>query len=775
MRIYYVRNLTANAITINDGSTERLSLDGAGSRYESEAVPFHVLDRPDFQRLWQRGVVAVYANAAMTELVQRPATSMFDLVRDKDIATIIAAGGPTTAALSGLGAPSLVYATPARFPAIDNTGATPTQAGLQAAVDATPVGGTLVLRGRYRLSGTVNVPPSKLMTIDAQSAEIIRAGSATPLSCVGAFEQNFAITAIAVEPIVIDGEPITVTRLTMSATPNWLPQDLVKVFSDDEIPGGHFTSVDKRPRVGEFIEVHSVSGTTVYLRGLLRETYTASPRAARLPYGAVRLLGGVLDVTDTVLANKTRGTAFRFEALHSAQVIGTRAHRLVGPGLQFKSCRGYFVSGYDADYGMNDPANLVYGYGIHDSSCEDGVIVGGTQRGLRHPFTDGTSDTSVGATYPGDFGRTYNTKLIGVTSHGCTAAGFDTHHMSEGVQFIGCTAYVSPELDGFLLRGKGHSVIAGKVYGGYSGVSILSQETGVWSTGESRGHHISDLRVEGANRALTVNVRANTNHPNYRVTDPEITVVVDGLVAKGSTRLCNVVNGNVRMRNVEYVSGTHANGSIVQFDNSTLRLENYRIDLSPVLTYDTASQRIFQAADAGTGFGSTFYAHHGSINTSPAYRTKATAPFFASDKTKRWDVRDLCIETPYASASAFDLSFQPIECAFEWFHTPQKAQPLSQRRSGSVTVADAALAATPFAQLQNAPDPQLMLVADVTTATARTLPALPRGHYDGQRLVILLNTAAAALTVPVPAGSVTLSAVGESVSLIWAAQAWHKV
>ncbi|OGL22348.1 hypothetical protein A2707_03410 [Candidatus Saccharibacteria bacterium RIFCSPHIGHO2_01_FULL_45_15] len=728
-------------------------------------------------QLQNNAVTEVLLAGAVQTKLNQPAT-----IADDSIARVKLASSLRTE-LDTYATP-IVQATPLRFPAIDNTGVTATQVGLQAAVDACSPGSSLVLRGTYLLTGTVNIPAVKALTLDLTAATIIRGGSATPLSCVGVFDANVAVSAIALETIVIDGEPATVSRLTTATTPTWQRGDLVKVFSDDEIPGGHFTSMTDRPRLGEFIEVHSVSGTTTYLRGTLRENYVTSPRAARLPYGTVTVLGGTFDVTANVLTNKTRGTAFRFEALHAPKVRGTVAHRLVGPGLQFKSCRGYAVHDYDADFGMNDPTNSVYGYGIHDSSCEDGVITGGTQRGLRHPWTDGTADTAVGDTYPGDFGRTYNTKLIGVTSHGCTASGFDTHHMSKGVQFIGCTAYVPAELNGFLLRGEGHSVLDCTVYGGYSAVAVICQETGSISTGESRLHHVGNIRVEDSNRVLTVNVRANTNHPNYRVTDPELSVVVDGVFARNVTRLAIIVNGNVRLRNVEFVSASFANGAIVQFDNCILRLEDYRIDLSTVTAYDTATQRIWQAGDSNTGFGSQFFAHRGSINTSSAYRTKATTPFYATDKTKRWDVRQLLIETPYASAAAFDLPNQPIECAFEWYHTPQKAQPLSQRRSGSIVSADAALAATPFSQIMNAPDTQLVITANITAATARTLPAFPLGHFDGQRLSIILGSASASLTIPngptfntrtTTGSDKVLSSAGASAHFMWSAQLWREL
>src|SRR5690606_21321793 len=159
------------------------------------------------------------------------------------------------------------------------------------------------------------------------------------------------------------------------------------------------------------------------------------------------------------------------------------------------------------------------------------------------------------------------------------------------VQFIGCTAYVPPEVNGFLLRGEGHTVSDCTVIGGYSAVMVLSQETGSWSQGESRLHYVSNLRVEGSSRVSTVNVSGNANHPNYRVTDSETSVVIDGAYAKNVTRLGVIVNGNVRMKGVEFESASHANGAYLESENSNIRLEDYNLDLSTVTTYDSATQR----------------------------------------------------------------------------------------------------------------------------------------------------------------------------------------
>ncbi|AEQ20997.1 putative SGNH-hydrolase [Rhodococcus phage E3] len=87
MRSYYVRNLTASAVTINDGSQEILALEGQGSRWDRDPVPLYVLDRPDFQRLWAAGKVAVYSDAGYSQLLTRPTSgTVIEAVRDASMA-----------------------------------------------------------------------------------------------------------------------------------------------------------------------------------------------------------------------------------------------------------------------------------------------------------------------------------------------------------------------------------------------------------------------------------------------------------------------------------------------------------------------------------------------------------------------------------------------------------------------------------------------------------------------------------------------------------------
>jgi hypothetical protein len=680
-----------------------------------------------------------------------------------------------------------ILATPDQFPAIDNTGATLTHTGIQEVLNAAPYGATVKFMGQYLTSAVSVVPPEKFLKIDGQAATFIRAGSAMVFRCESVFDTEYGITAFATESITIDGQPATVTKLTMATTPSWFPNDLIKIYSDDVISGAHVTSDTVKPRRGEFAEVLSVSGTTVYLRGLtdgvrsnlLAESYTTAPRASRLPYGGVTLTGAMFDVTDAVVSGKTEGSMFRFQNLTNAVVENSVAKRLVGMGLSFKSCYAYRVSNFNVRWGMNDPTNGVFSYGVHDSSCTNGVIEGGSQRSLRHPFTCGTGDVAAGSTDASSFGRTFNTKLVNITSHDCTAAGFDTHHMSRGIQFIGCTAYVSPEVNGFLLRGTSHSIIDCTVYGGLAALMVTTQVTGAWSQGESELHTVDNFKVVGSRRVLTVAVRGAATHPNYNVRPTTPSVTMTGVNARGVERFGVLLNGNAKITDADITLGSKADGSIIQCENSALEFSG-SLDLSAVATVGTGTQRLF-SVDPVAGEKSDFRIGKLKVKASAAYQAATATPTAFSSETERVLIEDFVFETPWATSAPFPIPDAVIS-SVKWRCLYNPTDSLSRRTSGGVGFNNAALAGS-LTQLFMATDAQLVLTANITDSTPRTMGSVPVGQFDGQRLSIVMGTATAALTVQHGAsfntrlaGSVnrTLSVGNQAVHLVWSSGAWRE-
>lgn len=100
MRTYYVKNLTKNALTINQGHVRILQLEGLDAVAPALAS---VLDDVPFTKLWDSGWVAVYADKECTELIEKPASgSMVGRALDGSVAELISEGGEIAQTISSL-------------------------------------------------------------------------------------------------------------------------------------------------------------------------------------------------------------------------------------------------------------------------------------------------------------------------------------------------------------------------------------------------------------------------------------------------------------------------------------------------------------------------------------------------------------------------------------------------------------------------------------------------------------------------------------------------
>lgn len=102
MKVYYVRNLTSETITLRDNYQVILSLQPAGQSDDREAVSMLAMSRQDFQSYWGAGFLAVYADPAYQVVISRPSSGeLTDALSDGDIDERILTVGNAT------------YATPA--------------------------------------------------------------------------------------------------------------------------------------------------------------------------------------------------------------------------------------------------------------------------------------------------------------------------------------------------------------------------------------------------------------------------------------------------------------------------------------------------------------------------------------------------------------------------------------------------------------------------------------------------------------------------------------
>jgi hypothetical protein len=382
-----------------------------------------------------------------------------------------------------------LIATAAAFPGLDPTGVANSSTALQAWLDAIPAGGVGTLPvGTYRGSGlTCN---GKSVTLNMLGT-LVQASNATLLSIHGTWGTTITVSAVARVNRSVNTFFRDQTQLTMASAPSWTPGDVIRVFSDDVMPGARPGDGTLESRTGEFATVFEVSGTTVYLSGTLRDSYTTNIRAAKLDPFPVTVNGLTMETPDSGMATWT-SQLLDVEALIRPRINGLTIRQGCAVGAAFRGCYGYEIRNADIRFLNNDPDNSRYGYAILDNSCEGGLVDAPLVRNVRHAFTDDTNRIAAGTTSPADYGKTRNAVIRNGRAFGVSGAAWDTHHCSEGNLFIGCRTWGSEAAHN--LRGRDHQVVDCIAMNCRNGVQIIQESSAGWSY----GHHIVNCKTSGS-------------------------------------------------------------------------------------------------------------------------------------------------------------------------------------------------------------------------------------------------------------------------------------
>ncbi|MDJ0010083.1 hypothetical protein [Gordonia alkanivorans] len=335
---------------------------------------------------------------------------------------------------------AVVVAKPSMFVGIDPTGVTDSAAGIQAAVNATPPGGTLIIPGTIRLSTAVAVT-DRSITIQVEGTINSDTGVA-PFSVTATPETVYAVTSVSAVSVA-NGTGVTQPGLSVvltSGTPAWARGDVVKLLSDDEVPGARLGDGTSEARFGQYHAVESVSGSTVTLVGSLRDACTTGIRITRIPKHSVTLTGA------GVFGNIGKPITFRHLL---APRINVHILKSGGQGVLLSGCY-QAVADITVDDAPDD--GTVYGYGLLDNSGAGGEYRVCAAR-VRHAYTDDTPRVAVGSTEVWKHGRSFGHHVSGVATATSNTA-WDTHAAAENVRFdtlaVDCVG-------GLGLRGRRHS------------------------------------------------------------------------------------------------------------------------------------------------------------------------------------------------------------------------------------------------------------------------------------------------------------------------------
>lgn len=616
-------------------------------------------------------------------------------------------------------------------------GVTDNAPALQAAIAATPDGGTLLIPGspfgeaaaRYLVAGTglTNTNPdgtTKSLRVLMHGATVIKGGNVNGrlFSMSGTWEATTSVSGLTSGTAAEAGFSMPTVTATHSGTMPWKRGDVVKLFSDDTIPGVR----DASSRSGQFLTVYSTSSGATTFVGVLRDQLTTNVRMARLPVQTVQLEGGVLDVTDDYLANGVGGPGtelIAMTALHGPSVKDVLIRRTVSQCIAMLSNWRYLVEGVSILWAQNDGATL-FGYGVNNSASEGGYVSGCLFAQTRHGYTDTNEKVSAGADTPSAYGRSVGDTIVGCVSDSATTAGFDAHQGGEGHTFIGCVAYGSPL--GFSLRGRKHTIVGCSTHGSASGLRIFTESDGL---GQTWGHHVSDFTINGAtNIAIEVAKNYGTN-PNAGNRETRSDSLSNIRVLALAGKALNIFNATVIISNllVEYSGAVPA--SACTFTNSWVTATNQRWDLFNAQGANSMSTLF----DAGTTTDSRLE-FDGVRVVGFSGISNRIARVFQNTATTNLLVDRLRMD--YAPGSAW----YAMTTAAGWVHydtvlaggVSSAYLPLT-----SVTAADLA----PIGKTREDP------VVEVTLSAAATIASLPQPQRQGQKLLIVNNSASAALTV----------------------------
>lgn len=276
-----------------------------------------------------------------------------------------------------------------------------------------------------------------------------------------------------------------ISRLTMSSATTVTRGEIVKVVSDDENPWARPSVSATKNRLGEYSTVGvSSTGTTVSLSNVLIETYTTSPRLARLGNSSFRIEGPITFDTDASIRETTVFGA----------VIELRSARdcFIGGGVKFLNSLGRAIGNFT--YGCqvdgvvfrnlaNRPSKSQYGYGIQDGGWKTRMSNCHGER-LRHLYSEGIPGVTTGSTDFEYFGGGSFALIANCVAMNCESQPFDTHGTSYGVTFVGCSVYGSfqgadSNGSGYASRGRFTTFQSCFVEGSFRGFAIGGHSTQV--------------------------------------------------------------------------------------------------------------------------------------------------------------------------------------------------------------------------------------------------------------------------------------------------------
>lgn len=601
-------------------------------------------------------------------------------------------------------------------------GATDDTAAIQSAINAADSGASVFFpAGTYLYTGTgMTLPSKKSVVLSGYGATLVKGGTGGRLFAFsGTWDATVQVSALSSGTVTEAGFAVPTITATHSGTMTWKRGDVVKLYSDDTIPGVR----DAASRSGQFVTVYSVSSGKTVFTGVLRDPLTTNVRMARLPVQTVSIEGFTIDVTDAYIAGGYGGEIMGLSALHRPAVRDVTIKRSMAQCISMVSDWGYLVENTHILWAQND-GTTKFGYGVNNNASEGGTVIGCVFAQTRHAYTDSNTTVSAGTNNPTLYGRSVGDTIVGCVSDGATTAGFDTHQGGEGHTFIGCTAYGSPL--GFSLRGRKHTISASQSNNNTSGLRIFTESDGA---GETWGHTVNGFTINGVG-ATGVGIEDAKNYgtnPNAGTREARSDSFSNIRIVGCSGKAFNLYNTTVIMNDVlvEYSGAVVPSGNTLY--NSWWTLNTGKFDFFATTGSGSTLFDCGTSADSRVEFDGIRVVGYSNLANRVArmFQNTATSNLFVSR-----------LVADYAPGTAW----YTMTTANTYVHYDV----LTGGGINSAYTPVSSVTATDLAALGKTREDQVL---EVTLTGAATISSLPQPQKQGQKLIIVNNSASSTLTL----------------------------
>lgn len=450
-------------------------------------------------------------------------------------------------------------------------------AALQAAINATPDGGGLRIRpGRY-LINTGLTRFGKSIDISAFGVTFVQNADVNVLTITGAHETILPVSSVT--PVTFDFQESTAIpglEILLGSSPAWKRGDVIKLVSDDEIPGTRPTNDSDKNRTGQFFSVHSVVGTTVTVTGKLHDPFVTNVRVARVVKHTARINGLRIESSNPTSFTK-----------YGIKLMGLYAPEIdVTFGLMPSAC-AVFVSCYlhsakiVADGGNVAPSAGQFTYGAFDQGGESGQFEVKAAY-VRHAWDNGADTTLVNSSNLFQYGRSSGHAIRG-SAKGTLATAWSTHTQSMNCTFFDCVAEDSQ--GAFALRGRFNTVRDGVAKSCNVGLQLFDEDRYAQDSA-GFGHYVDGLVLRDVPLVVLAELNfEDATAPLYGQRDANQRSIIRNLYATGVggstwTYALKFVNQNVLLENIHLeAADALPNGhALFSTTNSQIELRNVTAD-----------------------------------------------------------------------------------------------------------------------------------------------------------------------------------------------------